>query len=250
MSEASILKWQRVMQMFRFAVCDDEPFMLSEVQGLLTAYMEQHRVSVQTDGFTSGRALLDSDKTFDLVLMDIQMEPPDGLETARELRKRGFRGLLIFLTVLKESVFDSFETQPFDYLLKPVEKEKFYCSLDRAVKILGRSVSQDLVVRKNGSCQVVPFSEILYCEVLGRKIFLHSKCGAVLDYYGRMENLEQQVDSRFFRCHRSYLVNLGHVRGYKGGLASMTDGSTVPVSRNKEKALVHALLSHMKERWD
>ncbi len=236
--------------MFHFAVCDDEPFMLDELRDLLAAYTNQRGVPCQIDGFTSGGALLDCGKSFDLILLDIQMEPPDGLETARRLRERGFRGLLIFLTVLKERVFDSFETQPFDYLLKPVDQERLRRSLDRAVQWLGRGVSRELVIQKSGVCLVVPFSEILYCEILGRKIFLHKKSGEVLDYYGRMEHLEQQADGRFFRCHRSYLVNLDHVRGCTQGLVTLLDGGAVPVSRSKEQALVRALLARIKERWD
>ncbi len=236
--------------MFHFAVCDDEPFMLDELRALLDAYRRQRGVPCRIDGFTSGGALLDCGRSFDLILLDIQMEPPDGLETARRLRERGFRGPLIFLTVLKERVFDSFETQPFDYLLKPVDQERLRRSLDRAVNLLGRGVPRELVIRKSGVCLVVPFSEILYCEVLGRKIFLHRKSGEVLDYYGKMENLEQQADGRFFRCHRSYLVNLDYARGYAQGLVTLLDGGAVPVSRSKEQALVRALLSRIKERWN
>ncbi len=234
--------------MLQIAICDDEPFLRDEVQNLLSAYFQQCGVPFQIDCFASGRALLASPNLFDCIFLDIQMEPPDGLETARQLRIRGFDGLLVYLTVLKESVFDSFETQPFDYLLKPVNAEQFHRTLDRAVNFLMRAAPRELVIQKSGVFQVVRFSEIIYCEVLGRKIFLHQKNGEVLDYYDRMAALEQRVDCRFFRCHRSYLVNLDHVRSSTKGLAAMLDGSTVPVARSREQALAQALLSRMRER--
>ncbi len=236
------------MHMLRFAVCDDEPFMLREVQAQLASYMKQHGVSCQIDCFANGGELLDGAKSYDLILLDVRMEPPDGLETARRLREQGYNGILIFITVLKESVFDSFATQPFDYLLKPLNHEQFYRTLDRAVKRLEYDMPKKLVVQKNGICQIVPFSEIVYCEVLGRKIFLHLTNGELLDYYGRMDNLEQRADNRFFRSHRSYLVNLDHMRGCTRGFAIMFNGNRVPVSRSREQALIQALLSHMKAR--
>ncbi len=234
--------------MLRFAVCDDEPFMLSEVQAQLTSYMKHNDVSCQIDCFSNGGALLDGIKLYDLILLDIQMNPPDGLETARRLRKQGFKGILIFLTVLKENVFDSFETQPFDYLLKPLDHKKFHRTLDRAIKYLKHDMPEKLVIQKNGICQIVPFSEIVYCEILGRKIFLHLANGEVLDYYEKMNDLEQRADNRFFRSHRSYLVNLDHMRGCTRGFAIMLNGNKVPVSRSREQSLIKALLSHMKAR--
>ena len=88
----------------------------------------------------------------------------------------------------------------------------------------------------------------VYGEVLGRKLYLHRSAGGVVDYYGRLGDLERRVDGRFFRCHRSYLVNLDHVRGSRAGQAVLSQGGSVPVSRLRESDLTKALLQHMKER--
>ena len=68
----------------------------------------------------SGEKLLGSDQDIDILFLDIQMKRLNGIETAREIKRRGYKGFLIFITVLKEMVFQFFETQPFDYLLKPI----------------------------------------------------------------------------------------------------------------------------------
>ena len=69
-----------------------------------------------------------------------------------------------------------------------------------------------------------------------------------MDYYDRLEDLEQRVDSRFFKCHRSYLVNLDHVGGCQEGQVLLSQGERIPVSRLRERELTQALLRHMKER--
>lgn len=69
----------------------------------------------------------------------------------------------------------------------------------------------------------------------------------VTDYYDKLEEFERRLDRRFFKCHRSYLVNLDKVRGCHAGQAALSDGSEIPVSRLRERQLTEALLRHMKE---
>ena len=232
--------------MLRFAVCDDETYMREELAARITGYMDGRGYGCQVDVFPGGRGLLESREPFDMVFLDIQMPGQDGMETARLLRERGYEGLLVFITVLEEYVFRSFEVQPFDYLLKPVEEEKLHRTMDRAVQKLQERSPRSLLVQMGTIRRILPFSEILYCEVIGRKIYLHRQGGEILEFYQRLDRLEQQLDARFFRCHRSYLVNLEHVCGYQGGQVQLTDGGRIPVSRLREQELSRAILLHMK----
>lgn len=227
----------------RLGLCDDEPYMLETLSAQIRDCLEGAECRL----FSSGQALLDSGEGFDVVFLDVQMTPPDGLETAAALRKRGDGCLVVFLTVLRERVFDAFEVQAFDYLLKPVNPERLRRTLERALETLGR---RRLVIQRNGLREMVPLAEIVYCEVLGRKVYVHRRDGTVLDYYDRLEALEQRLGEGFFRCHRSYLVNLDLVRGCGGGRAALEGGKAVPVSRLREKDLTQALLRHMRERGD
>ena len=96
--------------MITFAICDDEPMMAQELAGHLADYMkEKPMTAYDLSSFSNGRALLKRVGSFDVIFLDIQMEQPDGMETARLLRQRGDHSLLIFVTVLKECVFDSFQ---------------------------------------------------------------------------------------------------------------------------------------------
>ena len=234
--------------MIKFAICDDEPQMAREIADQLAGYMKETDCDYSVDCFSSGHALLKSSDEFDVIFLDIQMERPDGMETAALLRQRESRSLLIFVTVLKDRVFDVFPLEAFDYLLKPLDRDRFRRTMDRALRWLERDAAKNLVIQRGSGCQVVPLSDILYCEVLGRKIFIHKKDGIVLDYYDRLEDLEQRVDSRFFKCHRSYLVNLDHVGGCQDGQVLLSQGERIPVSRLRERELTQALLRHMKER--
>ena len=235
--------------MIKIAICDDEPMMAQELAGHLADYMTEKSITdYDLSSFSNGCALLERIGIFDVIFLDIQMEQPDGMETARLLRQRGDHSLLIFVTVLKEYVFDSFQVEAFDYLLKPLDSVRFHQTMDRVLRSLEQRTAEDIVIQRGAGCEVVLLSDIVYCEVLGRKVYLHKNGGTVSDYYDKLENLERQVDGRFFKCHRSYLVNLDYVRGCRDGQVLLPQGECIPVSRLRERELTQALLRYMKAR--
>lgn len=237
------------MNMINFAICDDEPLMTQEISSNISQYMsENHITSYQINSFSSGHLLLESDCDFDVIFLDIQMEQPDGMETAKILRQRKKHSLLIFATVLKEYVFDAFEVEAYDYLIKPLDKNRFKRVMDRIIKALEERKAKSIVVQRGNSYEVILLAQIVYCEVQGRKIYIHQNNGKIIDYYDRLEDLEQRMDRQFFRCHRSYLVNLEYVRGCNAGQVLLSQGDKIPVSRLREHDLTQALLRYMKER--
>lgn len=235
--------------MIKFAICDDEPLMAQELADHLAGYMEEHSITAYSvRSFSGGRALLESGGSFDVIFLDIQMEQPDGMETARLLRQRGDRSILVFVTVLKELVFDAFQVEAYDYLLKPLDSAHFKRTMDRVLRALEQRTAEGIVIQRGSGCEVVLLSDLMYCEVLGRKIYLHKQDGTVSDYYDKLEDLERRVDGRFFKCHRSYLVNLDYVRGCQDGQVMLSQGERIPASRLRERELTQALLRYMKGR--
>ena len=174
------------------------------------------------------------------------MKDMDGMETARKLRAGKFRGFLIFITVLKEMVFQSFEVQAYDYLVKPVEEKQFEKTMERLYASMQDASEESLLVQKGYESRIIRKDEIVFCEIIDRKIYLNLASDEVVDYYERIENLETKLDGRFFRCHRSYLINLRHLKGYKNGIAYMDNGREIPVSRLRGKEFSSVVLQYMK----
>ena len=201
---------------------------------------------IQLRTFLSGEDLLNYDGQIDILFLDIQMKGMDGLETARKLRADKFRGFLIFITVLKKMVFQSFEVQAYDYLVKPVDEKQFGKTMERLYTSMQNASEDSLLVQQGYERRIVPKDEIVFCEIIDRKIYLNLTSGEVVDYYERIENLESKLDSHFFRCHRSYLINLKHLKGYKNGTAYMDNGKEVPVSRLRSKEFSSVVLQYMK----
>lgn len=236
--------------MIKFEICDDEPIMVQEISNHLAKYMKERQIaSYCVNRFLNGNTLLLLEAgNLDLIFLDIQMEAPDGMETAKILRQQRSHSLLIFVTILKEYVFSAFEVEAFDYLVKPLDGDRFRQTMDRALRFMKRVAQKTIIVQRGNSCEVISLAEIVYCEVIGRKIYIHKNDGTIINYYNRLEDLEHQVDGRFFKCHRSYLVNLDYVQGCQTGQVILPRAEAIPVSRLREKELLQNLLLYMKER--
>ncbi len=107
---------------------------------------------------------------------------------------------MIFITAFAEYVFDSFEVQAFDYFLKPLEPEVFLRTMNRLLDVLCRRQEKHLLIQRGNEIDVVLFEEIMYCEVIDWKVYLHLEDSRVLDYYDRLENLEKSLD-KIGRAH-------------------------------------------------
>ncbi len=233
--------------MIHIAICDDEKHMSDQIRAMASDFFRKKNREIRLRTFLSGEELLNDEGQIDILFLDIQMKGMDGLETARKLRAGQFRGFLIFITVLKEMVFQSFEVQAYDYLVKPVEEKQFEKTMERLFASMQNAGEDSLLVQKGYEGRIIREDEIVFCEVIDRKIYLNLASGEVVDYYERIENLETKLGSHFFRCHRSYLINLKHLKGYKNGTACMDNGKEVPVSRLRSKEFSGVVLQYMKK---
>lgn len=220
--------------------------MSDHIKTLVSDFFRKKNREIRLRTFSSGEELLNYDGQIDICFLDIQMKGMDGMETARRLRADKFQGFLIFITVLKEMVFSSFEVQAYDYLVKPVEEKQFEKTMERLYASMRSAGEDSMLVQKGYEGRIVQKDEIIFCEIIDRKIYLNLASGEVLDYYEQIENLETKLGSHFFRCHRSYLINLRHLKGYKNGIAYMDNGRGVPVSRLRNKEFSGVVLQYMK----
>lgn len=200
----------------RIAICDDE----KNIREFIGNKVRKQYPKADVVFFSSGDELLISDKQIDILFLDIQMAGKNGMEVARELRKRGKRTILIFVTALEEYVFQAFDVGAFHYIVKPIDDKKFADVLHRAVEeFSAQSIDikvpeeRYVMIHNNGIHRKVILDEIIYAEIFNRKIVIH-KQNETMEYYGKMSDLEALAGESFFRPHRAYLINLKYVERY------------------------------------
>ncbi len=234
--------------MIHIAICDDEPCMSDALRQMASAFFCGKNIDTMITQYTSGEQLLRSQKKIDILFLDIQMGGLSGMETAKKLRRRKFKGFLIFITVLREMVFDAFEVQAFDYLVKPIDETRFEHMMGRLLSSLQDAGSAGLLIQKGYESSIIPFEDIVFCEIIDRKVYVHLVSSEIIDFYDRIDHLETKLDDSFFRCHRSFLIHLKYLKSYKNGTAYMENGKEIPVSRLRSKEFSSVILRYMKRQ--
>ena len=223
------------------AVVDDEKVIREDICELI----EKQRPESNVEAFSTGEELLASEGRFDIVFLDIQMDGMNGIEAARSLRKRQEETVLIFITGIKEYVFDALDLYAFQYLLKPLNEKKFVEVLDRAVKEAGRKKEKRGLFIKARNL-TLDQTDILYIESRGKKVGIHTaRDKESIEIYASMEELEGQLGEGFYRCHRAYIVNMAHITEYGSDSILLTNGDKVYLAKKKYGEFVKAYMWHL-----
>ncbi len=215
----------------RVAICDDDRESCARLRSLI----KQQRPDCEVVCFDTGKRFLEAGQHFDILLLDVQMEEMSGIEVARVLRIKQERTILIFVTALKEYAAEAFEVSAFNYLLKPVESERFCKVFEdacREVKRRRNISGEQLFFQTKARSFVVQKNEILYVESCRRQVEIHT-LRENITVYATMKSMEEQLGKGFFRCHRGYLVNLAYVAEYGTGTIQLQGGETVYLAREK-----------------
>ena len=168
------------------------------------------------------------------------------MELARRIRasEGGPQPLIIFVTGYENYVYDAFDVDAFQYLLKPVDPQKFAEVFRRAAERItagGQQQQKKLVIQYAGTNRVLPLSDIYYMESQGHKIVLHLK-DTTLEYYARLGELEQALQGQFCRIHKGFLVNLAYVEEYNRAAVTLANGDKLNLSKYKYDDFVKAHL--------
>ncbi|HEX6197451.1 MAG TPA: LytTR family DNA-binding domain-containing protein [Jiangellaceae bacterium] len=255
----------------RALIVDDEAPAREELRYLLDEF-EGVQVVGEATNVEEALVLLRS-LTYDVVLLDIRMPGGTGLDIAKALRELEQRPKVIFTTAYPDYAVAAFDLEAVDYLVKPFDAERLRRALDRALS--GASDDADggstgrrpgspqvgtlggpgggaeplgrIPVQRDGRTVLVDEASIIYASAARGYAYLQLAEERVLVSFS-LNELERRLHGHFFRTHRSYLVNLDHVRelvpDFKGGLALVMDDrqrSRVEVSRRQARELRRAL---------
>ena len=233
----------------KIAICDDE----QPIRDYLKKLTEKC-TDAQVHVFANGEELLSDPTVYDIILLDISLNrkpdsgKPNGMEVAKKIRETS-DVIIIFVTALKEYVFEGYDVGAFHYLLKPIDEQKFTEVMDRAIcQIRSKKNVEPLVIKVGGNYVRIPLDDILYAENQARKIMLHTKSKKEpYCFYEKMEVLEQKLGDRFFRSHRGFLVNLQEGVRYDNSNIELKNGESVFLSKQKYNDFVTAYMKYLRK---
>ena len=235
--------------MLKIAVCDDEQLYLDKARAMLEQYAAAHDIEITVEAFSNPSALLDfieAGERHDIYLLDIYMPGVSGMSVATELRSKGVRTPIIFLTSSAEHAVEAFGVDATHYLLKPYTQQNFFLAMDKAVQSISVHWEETIVLKIGGEYQNVPVDHILYCEAADNHQRLWMKDGGELLVRMTASELYDMLEGfgYFYRCGRAYTLNLNHVKKVTANSAVLKTGVEIPLPRSAVAPLRAAFFSH------
>ncbi len=235
--------------MLLLAVCDDIPIECATIARQIENILKPSDINFEIKKFFSGQELLKSKEGFDIIFLDIKMPEVSGMELAKELRRQEKQSLIIFITSAREYVFEAFDVDAFQYLLKPIQSEKLKNVLEKAINKIQLEPNTDfLIISADRQTKKIFLKDILYIESFGRIAKLHCHEGT-LETYEQIGVLESKLSDRsFFRCHKCFLVNLDYVEAFNKTEICLENGEKIILAKRRYEDFQKAILSYMKRK--
>lgn len=234
----------------KIAVCDDEKQFVDAICPLLKKWAARNSIKLTLCRFTNGDELIAAhrDQCMDLIILDIIMPLLNGIDTARELRKYHQTVPIIFLTSTKEFAVDSYEVKAFHYLIKPVDEIKLFRVLDDFLKTVTLPHKLFTAQTDRGFCKIV-VDNVDYLEAQNKEVLVHLSNGktiAIRELFSKCEEIFS-LENGFFRCHRSYIVNLNNIEQFTKSEITTSLKGNIPISRNRYVTFKETYFNHMFE---
>lgn len=223
--------------MIRIGICDDSSAFLYQTKFLID-HWDNCPHNIATELFEDGDALIlaHSKRPFDIVLLDVVMPLLNGIDTAKELREKDKNLKIVFLTSSAEFAVESYTVKASNYLLKPIEPDKLFSCLGELISEIQRN-SKYITVKGIDSTHRIALSDLEYVEAQGKYIIFSmagNRMAKSLEPLYPYENILVLEDG-FYKCHRSYIVNIHHIDSYSHSEIVMRSGYRIPISRSCQK---------------
>ena len=224
------------------AICDDEKKVREETRRLLEDYKRKSRVHYKIFSCSSGSELLEISNKIHIALFDIGMPGMDGIQAVKELKKRAEIKTLIMLTAKKDCFKDAIRIGVARFVTKPIDENELYEAIEYALSLY--PAYETVRLSYKGTPCLVQQSEILMVESHRDFLKIYTK-ERVFESAKSLKELGENLEGGlFFSPHRSYLVNLMHVRDLEREKLILDAGFAIPVSRRNRKMITQKMIDY------
>ncbi|MBB3124770.1 two-component system LytT family response regulator [Mesoflavibacter sabulilitoris] len=192
---------------------------------------------------------------FDVLFLDIQMPRIDGFELLTRLKHINFQ--IIFVTAYSDYAIEAFKQSAVDYILKPIDNDDLKVAVQKALAnissekekqsssklldLLSDTVKKNkVIVPTSKGISFIPEEEVMHLEGYEGYTKIHLTNKSMLTSSYNLGKFEKALGSKFFKCHKSHIINLEHVRHFENeGYIVLDNDYRVPISKTNKKAFLN-----------
>ncbi len=228
----------------RICLVDDDRSQLEYLYALLQNWSLKTNIEVLVSLYQSAEEMLfecGNSFPFDLVILDIQMDKMNGIQLSKRIREADNHVMIIFLSGIADYVYEGYEVQAYRYLLKPLKEEKLFEILEYMEKITEKK-EKYILYNKYGETEKIMYDQIMYLESQGNSVVIHTMDKEYV-YRKNLHMIEDDfLNNGFIKTHRSFIVNLLHIRKIQKENCVLASGDNLPISRRTYKQVNQAFI--------
>ena len=234
------------MDVLRAFIVDDEETEIAILSEHIRRYCAEHNLNAEIQTCSSGRSLIVSyEPPCDAVFLDIEMQNMDGMKAAELLRKMDDRVAVVFVTNMAQYAIRGYEVEALGFLIKPVNYHSLSIILDKIVRRRQDYTADEILIPYDGGIRRVSRRDIVCIEVMNHALIYHLIDGQMMTNAGSLSDLETQLEKYFFfRCHKSFLINLRYVTEIRTQ-SVIVKGMEIPVGRSRRKTLFEEFCKYL-----
>lgn len=216
----------------QIAICDDDAIIASRIENLVRNCMDI--VSLDTEVYLSGQEMMDAiekGNVYQIYLLDVMMPQINGFDVANAIRQKDENALILFITSNREMMQQAFDVRAFNYLLKDTDDFRIEEVIRRAIGFVCERQSF-FVYQKSSDRLTIRNVDIMYMESRRRKMHIVMTEDED-EFYDTMDHVLERLNPVLFcRIHKSYIVNLEHVKKLSGNMLFMNNHTILKVTQN------------------
>lgn len=237
--------------MLNVGFCDDDSKFIDKIIPNVQSIFKQLKIDANFYIFTNGNTLIKSFKEYspycDIIFLDIDMPEINGKEVARKLRILDKNFKLVFLTSYEEEALNTFQYNVIGFLPKAYISEQLGVTINRVIK----SIEEDKLYieifnislsKSRTSTIKIPLKNIMYFEIINKKIYLNTKKNVYLLHGYRFSDLLKDYSKKaFIDIHRTCIVNIQYIFSINDTNVCLDNGIALPLSRRKKENVLNLL---------
>lgn len=228
----------------KIAICDDEEIFLCRLHKHLLSILEDEKCVI--DRYTSGNSLLDTffANKYDIIILDIEMDGLNGIETAKEIRNVDRSVTIAFLTSYETFAIEGYDVKAERYILKQ-QPDYMYREQIKGLFNDYNQKHRKFSFSNNNSAFSARLSDITYFEVFKRQIVVHT-LEQVFTFYGKISELENEYKcDGFIKVGKSFLINAAYIKFIDKNKVIMKNGKTFLLGRTIKNQVVEEYLNYL-----
>lgn len=238
------------MNILKICICDDD----KGTHTILTSYLQnfkEENFEFEIKNYFSAEDLINhyKDDYFDLIFLDIEIGPHNGIDVAEKIRKMTSKTIIIFISNFPHYVFDSFRVEALHFLVKPISEAEFANVFNRAL-FKFKSVNSSISLKWQNERYVIKISTIKYIEGYKRHITIYTTDGTY-EALGKIPELLKELSPHgFIRIHQGFIVNMDYIKRFDSSDVVLFDGTKVMISVRKRAEALQSFDKYLKsKKW-